>query len=134
MTNPMISAHISIEELTLRCIVGLKAEEREHPQDVSISVTVAVDIGSVVVTDGLDGSLNYRELSKRLIAVASELRPHSLERLAFQLVQATFAIHESVQHVNLSVRKLGALRYAKSVGVSISVSRHDHEQWDVPCH
>lgn len=134
MTNPVIPALISIEELTLRCIVGFKAEEREHPQDISISVAVAVDIGSVVVTDALDGSLNYRELSKHLISVASELRPHSLERLASRLVQATFEIDQNVQHVNLTVRKLGALRYSKSVGVSIDTSRHDHYQWGVPCH
>lgn len=121
--NERMDATIRIRDLAVRGIVGFKAEEREHAQDLLINVCVDVDIAGVVRSDSIDEAMNYRTISKALLECATNAQPYSLERLAFLMLDTTFRTSELIESATLRVEKVGALRYSAGVSVELSMSR-----------
>jgi FolB domain-containing protein len=58
---------IRIKNLRLRTILGVNPGERETLQDVVINVEIEVDGQKAVQTDSLAHTVNYRDLTKRII-------------------------------------------------------------------
>ena len=114
---------ILIEGLHLRAIIGLNGEERRDYQDIRIDLALSVDTRSAGRSDDIaDAPVNYRTLTKRVITHVEESKFHLIERLAEEI--ATLCLEESgVEWVRVKVRKPGALRFAKSVGVAIERGR-----------
>ncbi len=109
---------IEIKDLLLRGIVGVNANERRKRQDILVNLVMTTDTRAVAAADSLDGALNYRTVSKQIIALVEDARFHTVERLAAEIARLVVTGHPVVQ-VQVTVEKPGALRFARSVGVTV---------------
>jgi FolB domain-containing protein len=109
---------IEIKDLLLRAIVGIKPDERVKQQDVLLNIALLTDIRSVADTDDIAHAVNYRSVAKRVIALVENSDFHTVEKLASEIARTVVSEFE-VAEVTVSVEKPGALRFARSVGVTI---------------
>jgi len=114
---------IRIEDLELRTIIGINEEERHERQVVLINLVLFVDTQAAGRSDDIaDSPLNYRTLTKRIIALVEGRQFQLVERLAAEI--AALCLEEPlVEKVRVSVHKPGALRFARSVGITIERGR-----------
>lgn len=110
---------IFIVDLMVRGIVGINPEERRNRQDIVVNATLWADARPAAASDEIADAVNYRSLAKALIAHIESAEPQLVERLAQDLVRICFAADARIAAVELSVEKPGALRYARSVGVTL---------------
>jgi dihydroneopterin aldolase/D-erythro-7,8-dihydroneopterin triphosphate epimerase len=114
--------HILIHDLFLRTIIGINEEERTERQDVVINLVVETDTRRAGQSDDIADAVNYRTLTKQISEVVENSQFLLVERLAE--VIATLCLADSrVDKVKVTVEKPLALRFARSVGVSIERSR-----------
>lgn len=109
----------------VRGIVGTKPDERTNRQDIVIGVALSVDTRAAAASDDIVDTVNYRTLTKAIIAHVESGEPHLVERLADEIAVLCLEADERVEEVEVSVRKPGALRFARSVGVTVHRSRGD---------
>ena len=109
---------IEIKDLLLRAIVGIKPDERVKRQDVLLNIALLTDVRPVAESDDIDTAVNYRSVAKRIIALVEDSDFHTVERLATEIAHLIVTEFE-VAEVTVSVEKPGALRFARSVGVTI---------------
>ncbi len=113
---------IRIRDLRVRCRVGVTAFERRLPQELLITVTLHADLGRACRSDDLRHTIDYSVLKKAILA-ESESKPYKLiERLAQRIADLSLD-SPLVQQVEVTVQKLGALRFAFCSEVEISRSR-----------
>ena len=121
----MAQDEIRIEDLLIRTIIGINGDERHDRQDVLVNLTLFVDTQAAGRSDDIaDAPVNYRTLTKKVIAAVEGSSFHLLERLAAEVVSACLA-ESGVARVRVSVAKPGALRFARSVAVVIERGRKD---------
>lgn len=113
---------IHIRDLLVRCVLGIYPEERREKQDVVINMTLFADLRNACVSDRIEDTVDYKEIKKGVLAMAENSAYYLVERLAEE-VAAVALESPSVQRVDVTVDKLGALRYARSVAVEISRTR-----------
>ena len=109
---------ILIKDLLVRCVIGVRDEERRDKQDVLINVALVTDLRKAGASDRLEDSVDYRGLNKQILSMAE----HSQFRLVEAMAQAVADIcfgNPSVQEVIVRIEKPGALRFARSAGVEI---------------
>lgn len=116
---------IHIKDLLVRGIVGVNPDERTKPQDIVVNATLWADTAKAAASDSIDDAVNYRTVAKALIAHIEGGQPKLVERLAAELVQICFDCDSRIEKVALSVEKPGALRFAGSVGVSLTRTREE---------
>jgi D-erythro-7,8-dihydroneopterin triphosphate epimerase len=117
---------IEIKDLLLRTIVGTNPEERVNRQDVLINITLFTDTRGAGQSDQLEQTVNYREVAKQVIALVEASEFFLVEKMAAEI--AAVALQDRrVIRVQVSVEKPGAVRFARSVGVTIERSRAEHE-------
>ncbi len=114
---------IAIKDLLLRCIIGVNDVERHEKQDVLVNIVIWSDLSEAAVTDDLEKTVNYRQVTKEIISLVENSRFFLIETLAEKIAQ-TCLKHERIHKVKITVEKPGALRFARSVGVEI-VRRKD---------
>ena len=115
---------IEIKDLLVRTIVGINKDERESLQDVIINVTLDTDMTKPGRTDDISDAVNYRTLTKQIISLVESSRFYLIEKLAAEIARICLS-DERVAHATVSVEKPGALRFARSAGVTIERSRDD---------
>ena len=116
---------ILIKDLLLRGILGINPEERKNRQDILINVVMYADTRLAAQSDEMTDSVNYRTIAKAMIAHVEEGTPKLVERLVAELARMVFETDDRVQAVEVTVEKPGALRFARSVGVSIFRTRQE---------
>jgi D-erythro-7,8-dihydroneopterin triphosphate epimerase len=114
---------IVIKDLLVQGIVGIKPDERDTPQDVLINATLWADTRPAGASDDIADAVNYRTVAKAMIAHATTSHPYLVERLAAELAAVCLGADPRIDEVEISVEKLGALRFARSAGVVIRRSR-----------
>lgn len=114
---------IFITDLLVRGIVGINESERVNRQDILINVVMEADTSAAGASDDIDDAVNYRTVAKQIIAHVEGGEPLLVERLAREIADLCLAADERVQQVEVTVEKPGALRFARSVGVSITRTR-----------
>jgi dihydroneopterin aldolase/D-erythro-7,8-dihydroneopterin triphosphate epimerase len=115
---------IHIKDLQLRTIIGVNAEERRGRQDVLINLVLYVDTRPAGATDDIDQAVNYRTLTKRIIQLVETSQFYLVEKLAAEI--AAICLDDGrVERVRVTVEKPGALRFARSVGVTVERGRGD---------
>ncbi len=113
---------ILIKDLALEGIVGIKPDERVKRQPILVNAELFVDTSKAAHTDDIDDAVNYRTITKAMIAHIEAGEPMLVERLVQEL--ADICLEDTrVQKVKISVEKPGALRFARSVGIKITRSR-----------
>jgi FolB domain-containing protein len=113
---------IEIKDLTLRCIIGITDVERKDQQDVVINIMLWTDARRAAASDNIDDAVNYRTVAKKIIAHVEASKYFLVETLAASI--ANICLEDAqVKKVQVSVEKPGALRFARSVGVTIERER-----------
>jgi len=114
---------ILIKDLKVTGILGIKPDERINEQEILVNAVLWVDTRSAAASDDIADAVNYRTVTKALIAHIERGKPMLVERLAQELVDICFDVEPRISQVEMTVEKPGALRHATSVGVSITRNR-----------
>lgn len=109
---------IFIRDLRIETVIGIYPWEREIKQTVSIDLELGTDIGKAAATDTIVSTLDYKAVSKRLIAFVGESHCFLLETLGERIAQLLLAEFQ-VPWLRLTLSKPGALRDAANVGIII---------------
>ena len=115
---------ILIKDLVVPGIIGIKPDERVNKQNIRVNVVMFVDTSRAARSDDIDDAVNYRTITKQIIAHIEEGTPMLVERLVQEIADICLR-DERVAKVEVAVEKPGALRHAESVGISIMRSRVD---------
>lgn len=109
---------VYIRDLRIDTIIGIYDWEREVRQTVSIDLEMASDIRKAAETDDIQYALNYKAVSKRLIAYVENRNALLVETLAEEIAQMIRA-EFNVPWLRLRLSKPGAIRGARDVGLLI---------------
>lgn len=115
---------VQIKDLLLRGIIGINDWEREKKQDILINITMFGDLRAAGESDRIEDAINYRTVAKQVIALVETAERFTVEALAADIADICLQT-EGVQRAQVTVEKPGALRFARSVGVTIDRSRGD---------
>ncbi len=110
---------ILIEDLLVRCIVGVNEDERRQKQDVVINIVLFADLAKAGRSDRIEDTVDYRAIKKHVMALAENSRFRLIEALA-ESVAALCLENPAVSAVNVRIDKPGALRFTRSVAVDIT--------------
>jgi 7,8-dihydroneopterin aldolase/epimerase/oxygenase len=109
---------VYIRELNIQTVIGIFDWERSIKQTVSLDLEMGTDIAKAAATDHINDTLDYKAVSKRLIAFIESSEFQLVETMAervTEIVRNEF----NVPWVKLRLSKPGAVRGAKDVGVVI---------------
>ena len=106
---------VYIRDLRIDTIIGIYDWEREVRQTVSIDLEMASDIRKAAETDDIQFALNYKAVSKRLIAYVENRNALLVETLAEEIAQMIRS-EFNVPWLRLRLSKPGAVRGARDVG------------------
>lgn len=116
---------IEIRDLQVRAIIGTNDWEREERQDVLISVWLSTDTRKAGASDRIEDAINYRDVAKRIKTLAEESTFYLVEKLADEIARS--CIREfAATGVKVRVEKPGAVRFTKTVAVTISRDASDY--------
>lgn len=115
---------IHVRDLLLRTIVGIKPDERTKRQDVLINLDLGVEMSPAGSSDEITDAVNYRSITKDVIALVEQSSFHTVEKLATEIARLILTRHPVLEAL-VSVEKPGALRFARSVGVTLRRRRED---------
>ncbi len=117
---------IFLKDLRIETVIGIFDWERCIRQTVSIDLEMATDIRRAAQSDGIEDTLNYKSVAKRLIAFVEQSEFGLIETLAEHVARIVVKEFE-VPNVRVTLHKGGAVRGAKDVGVMIERSRDDYD-------
>lgn len=115
-------ATIRIKDLRLRTHVGIKEEEIQNRQDVVINAVIRYRADKAVAFNHIEEALNYRTITKRVIAHVEDNRFLLLERMTREVLDIIMS-YEQVLTAQVEIDKPYALRFADSVSITLSDSR-----------
>ena len=109
---------VYIKELEIQTVIGIFDWEREVRQTVSIDLDMSTDIRAAAATEDINKTLDYKAVSKRLIAFIEAAEFLLIETMAEQ-VAAIVLSEFPVSWLRLRLGKPGAVTGARDVGVII---------------
>ncbi|HEY2623922.1 MAG TPA: dihydroneopterin aldolase [Dyella sp.] len=109
---------VFIEDLRIDAVIGIYDWERRVRQTLSFDIEMAFDNTVPASSDDIALTLNYKDVSKRLIDYVGASSFGLVETLAERCV-AIIREEFGVSWVRLKLSKPGAVRGAKAVGVRI---------------
>ncbi|MCQ2030631.1 dihydroneopterin triphosphate 2'-epimerase [Stutzerimonas zhaodongensis] len=115
-------ARIRVKDLRLRTYIGINEDEILNKQDVLINLTVLYKAVDAVRDNDIDTALNYRTITKAVIAHVENNRFSLLERLTQEILDLVLG-RPSVEYAEVEVDKPHALRFAESVSITLAGSR-----------
>ena len=110
--------HVFIEDLRIETVIGIYDWERKIRQVVALDLEMAFDNRRPAASDRIDDTLNYKAVSKRLIAFVEGSDFQLVETLAERCAQIVLDEFK-VPWLRLKLSKPGAVRGSKAVGVVI---------------
>ena len=109
---------VFIKNLNARGIIGINDWERVKKQDILINITLYTDLHKAGESDDISHSVNYRTVSKKVLAHAETSDRYTVEALADDLIKICLE-EAGVIKARVRVEKPGAVRFSESVGVEI---------------
>lgn len=109
---------IFLRDLRVTTVVGIWDWERAVPQTVSIDLEMAADVAAAAASDHIDATLDYKAVSKRVVAFVEESSFQLVETMAegiADIITGEFA----VPWVRVTVHKPFAIRGSRDVGIRI---------------
>ncbi|MDO8588519.1 MAG: dihydroneopterin aldolase [Armatimonadota bacterium] len=113
---------ILIKDILVRCIIGVKEDERREKQDVVINVAISTDLRRAGKSDDFRDTIDYRGVKKRIVSTVESSQFQLLEALAERIAEICLE-HPAAAQARVTVEKPGALRFARSAGVEITRDR-----------
>ncbi|NKF50242.1 dihydroneopterin triphosphate 2'-epimerase [Shewanella sp. WXL01] len=123
MLNPN-TAIIRIKNLRLRTYIGIKQEEIDNQQDVIVNVVIHYCAEQARQSEDINEALNYRTITKKVIALIENNRFSLLENLTSQVL-AIASEHNWVEYASVEIDKPHALRFADSVSMELCYHKHN---------
>ena len=109
---------VFIEDLRIETVIGIYDWERKIKQTIAIDLEMAFDNRKPAATDKIDDTLDYKAVSKRLIAFVENSHFELVETLAERCAEIV-ANEFNVSWLRLKLSKPGAVTGSKAVGVLI---------------
>ena len=120
LARPLSQIHI--KDLRLRTFIGFNDEEQRKRQDVVVNIRIDYDALSAARGDEVAEALDYKTITKQVIAHVEENRFLLLEKLVNDLVEIVMT-HQAARRAEVEVDKPHALRFSDSVSLTMSASR-----------
>ncbi len=111
-------ATINITNLRLRTLIGFNPDERVKKQDVVLNIDLAYAISDAALEDSVEHALNYKTITKKVIAHVEDGQFLLLEKLVADVL-AICSEHPSVDRARVTIDKPHALRFADSVSLTL---------------
>ncbi|HEY7841846.1 MAG TPA: dihydroneopterin aldolase [Gammaproteobacteria bacterium] len=109
---------IYLTDLRVQTLVGINEWERRVPQTVVMDIEIGGDARRAAASDSIADTVDYKAVTKRIIAFAAASRFDLVETLAERV--ADILLREfGVPWCRLRINKQGAVRGARDVGVVI---------------
>lgn len=115
---------IRLEGLSFHCVIGINDWERVAKQVIELDITLYADLSSAAESDDISDTVNYRTISQKVRDFVEGSSFGLVERLADGVARICLE-DEKVRRVDVSLRKPGALRLGRSVGLDITRTRPD---------
>ena len=109
---------VFIEDLKIETIIGIFGWEREVKQEVNIILEMEFNIDKAGKTDQIEDALDYKKISKAVIALVEKSSFFLVEKMATEVAKLVLK-NKKIDSVMVTASKPGALRGSKSVGVKI---------------
>lgn len=109
---------IYLHGLKVDCVIGVWEWEKQITQTITIDLDMGFDISVAAENDHLQDTLSYKDVSKRVQALAKASKFALVEKLAGEIVtmlQTDF----SIKWCRVKINKFGAVGSAGDVGVII---------------
>jgi D-erythro-7,8-dihydroneopterin triphosphate epimerase len=119
----MLTDQIHIKDLLLRAIIGINDDERRNKQDVLINITLYTN-HNAAASDDIADTVNYRTLAKQTMQLVETSQFFLVEKMALEIVKLCLA-DSRVERAIVTVEKPGAVRFARSVGVTVNRCQSD---------
>ena len=113
---------VFIEDLRIETVIGIYDWERKIRQTVALDLEMAFDNTVPAASDRIEDTLDYKRVSKRLIAFVGESHFELVETLAERCAEIVMR-EFGVPWLKLKLSKPGAVTGAKAVGVVIERGR-----------
>ncbi len=111
-------ATINIRNLRLRTYIGFNPEEMQKQQDVVINIELSYTLAESVLRDQVEGAVNYKVITKKVIGHVEDGRFLLLEKLVADVL-AICSDHPRINFARVSIDKPNALRFADSVSLTL---------------
>ena len=118
MTTP---GRISIVDLEVYYHVGVPAAERAQAQRLLVTVILETDFAEAIHTDGIAATINYFEVTQRLLKFGDGREWRLIEKLAGDIATTILTEFKPVS-VSVEVKKF-IIPEARYVSVSLNLSR-----------
>lgn len=119
---------IFIHALKTEAIIGIFDWERQVRQTVLVDIDMQVDVRKAALSDSIDDTLNYKRVSKRVLAFIEASRYHLVETLTERIAMLVLA-EFGVSWVRVALSKPGAIRSSRDVGIVIERDADDLTKW-----
>ncbi len=113
---------IVIDQLEVQTIIGTLPHERLQRQPLIITAELRSNLKLAGETDDFNCTFDYSRAEEMIYDFVSRSDFHLIEALAEQLAARLLTI-DRIESVLLEIRKPGAAKYARSIGVRIERSR-----------
>jgi len=115
---------IYLRDLRAATVIGIYEWEKRIKQTISIDLEMGTDIRTAAASDTIDDTLNYKAVSKRIIAFVADNRFQLIETLAEKIAELLLK-EFNLPWLKLTVSKPGAVSAARDVGVIIERGSRD---------
>jgi dihydroneopterin aldolase len=109
---------VFVHDLETKALIGINDWERRVKQTIRIDLAMACDASAAAAEDDIEKAVNYRSVTKAVLAHVEASSYFLVETLAERLadlIRSEFG----VPWVRVRVRKPGAVRYSREVGIEI---------------
>ena len=108
-------ATINIKHLRLRTYIGFNTDEMEKQQDVVINIQIRYEITDEVLQDKVEGALNYKTVTKKVITHVEQGRFLLLEKLVADILEILEEEYPGQKDLDqwlfLFIQQMGQLHY-----------------------
>ncbi len=115
---------IYLRELRIATVIGIYEWEKRIKQTVCIDLEMGTNIRAAAASDTIDDTLNYKAVSKRIIAFVEGNQFQLIETLAEKVAELLLK-EFALPWLKLTVSKPGAVSAARDVGVIIERGSRD---------
>ncbi len=109
---------ISIQDLKVRCIVGVNPHERKIEQDLFVDLRIEIDFSAAAVSDHLSHTVDYTEMADLLTGWMRREKFLLIETLAERACTLLCAEWPQIRRCRITIKKPGALPRARYAAVT----------------
>jgi dihydroneopterin aldolase len=124
MSTNQTTDRVFLRELAVECVIGFLDWERLVKQTVYLDIEVPVDCRRAALNDDVAHTLDYKRLSKLVLAFVGASEFKLVETLADRTAKLILTEFD-IPWVKLTINKRGAIRASRDVGVCIERTRAD---------